>query len=77
MVIEKENQLKNKESRLSFKNSFYSNEQRIPINGLIWMGSVDQMITQLEDKIKEGYEIVKNINKYFTIDTLNLIIVIN
>jgi O-succinylbenzoate synthase len=43
----------------SFESSFSKGQNGIPINGLIWMGSVDQMITQLEDKIKEGYEIVK------------------
>ncbi|MDO7613049.1 MAG: o-succinylbenzoate synthase [Crocinitomicaceae bacterium] len=43
----------------SFESSFSKGQHGIPINGLIWMGSVDQMITQLEDKIKEGYKIVK------------------
>jgi len=53
------NQLKNKESRLSFKNSFYSNEQRIPINGLIWMGEISFMRQQIEDKIAQGFSTIK------------------
>ncbi len=43
----------------SFESSFSKGQGGIPINGLIWMGSPDQMITQLENKIREGYEIVK------------------
>lgn len=43
----------------SFESSFSKGHGGIPINGLIWMGSSDQMLTQLENKIREGYEIVK------------------
>jgi O-succinylbenzoate synthase len=43
----------------SFESSFSKGHGGIPINGLIWMGSSDQMMTQIENKIREGYEIVK------------------
>ena len=43
----------------SFESSFSKGHGGIPINGLIWMGSSGQMITQVENKIREGYEIVK------------------
>ena len=35
---------------LHFDTQFTHHQQMIPINGLIWMGDVDTMMTQLEQK---------------------------
>jgi o-succinylbenzoate synthase len=44
---------------LHFDTQFTHHQQMIPINGLIWMGDVDAMTTQLEQKIKLGFSCVK------------------
>ena len=44
--------------RLIFENEFI-NGQRIPINGLIWMGGLDFMLQQVEIKIRDGFSCVK------------------
>jgi O-succinylbenzoate synthase len=51
--------LENGGKREIFSNSFYSNEQRIPINGLIWMGKPDFMKEQIIEKINAGYTTIK------------------
>lgn len=42
-----------------FQNSFTSGEFKIPINGLVWMGSSEFMLQQVTEKIKEGYKCIK------------------
>ena len=42
-----------------FASPFVNGEQPIPINGLIWMGDKSWMLKQLEDKLKEGYQVLK------------------
>lgn len=42
-----------------FKSDFTSGEKLIPINGLIWMGSIDQMKNRIENKLSEGYRCLK------------------
>ncbi|UXP33957.1 o-succinylbenzoate synthase [Reichenbachiella agarivorans] len=42
-----------------FDNSFYNDQQPIPINGLIWMGEEDFMLNQIEEKIKLGFKCLK------------------
>ncbi len=48
----------NNGNRVIFKNKFLSGE-KIPINGLIWMGNRDFMEQQIRQKIKEGYSCFK------------------
>lgn len=42
-----------------FDTPFSSGEAKIPVNGLIWMGSESFMQEQLEDKLEEGYSCIK------------------
>lgn len=38
---------------------FTRGEEGIPINGLVWMGTHDEMLARLEAKLKQGYGCVK------------------
>ena len=38
---------------------FSRGETGIPINGLVWMGSYDEMLRRLEEKINAGYHCIK------------------
>lgn len=38
---------------------FFLGEEKIPINGLVWMGNRQEMIAQAEEKIKAGYTCIK------------------
>ena len=40
-------------------NTFYDQGAPLPINGLIWMGSKEFMLTQIDQKLQEGYECLK------------------
>jgi o-succinylbenzoate synthase len=51
--------LKNGGESVIFKNSFSSGKRKLPINGLIWMGSEDFMQEQIEQKISEGFTTLK------------------
>lgn len=42
-----------------FQNDFCSGLQKIPINGLIWMGSAEFMRAQIEQKLQQGYSCLK------------------
>lgn len=42
-----------------FDNAFTKGQAGIPMNGLIWMGSYDQMMEQVEQKLDEGYTTLK------------------
>lgn len=42
-----------------FKNDFSAGKQRIPINGLIWMGDLAFMQEQVAAKIKAGFKTIK------------------
>jgi o-succinylbenzoate synthase len=44
--------------RVLFENSFV-NAKPIPINGLIWMGDLDQMLQQASIKIEAGFRCIK------------------
>ncbi len=50
--------LRNGGKRVIFKNSFVDGKP-IPINGLIWMSGMDQMLQQIEIKIREGFDCLK------------------
>ncbi len=45
--------------RKFYNNNFTENKDLIKINGLIWMGEIDFMIKQLEEKIKLGFDCIK------------------
>ena len=42
-----------------FENNFSLNNYKIPINGLIWMGDISFMKSQIDQKIKEGFKTIK------------------
>lgn len=44
---------------LLFDTAFARGEQGIPINGLVWMGSYDEMLLRIEEKLSQGYHCVK------------------
>jgi O-succinylbenzoate synthase len=39
--------------------AFYAGDQDIPINGLVWMSSEEDMMKQLEQKLAEGFGCIK------------------
>ncbi|UII24930.1 o-succinylbenzoate synthase [Fulvivirga maritima] len=45
--------------RKLFNNDFVLKQQPLPINGLIWMGEMDFMKSQVDRKIEEGYTCIK------------------
>lgn len=46
-------------SPVLFDTPFGRGEEGIPINGLVWMGSHDEMMTRIEEKLKAGFRCVK------------------
>ena len=46
-------------SSVLFDTPFGRGEEGIPINGLVWMGSYDEMLLRLEEKMKQGFRCVK------------------
>ncbi|HET8858960.1 o-succinylbenzoate synthase [Marivirga sp.] len=42
-----------------FDTPFYKGEERIPINGLIWMGSEEFMQQQIQEKLDAGFNCIK------------------
>lgn len=51
--------LSQKHPFILFPSAFTQGEQSIPINGLIWMGQKDFMLTQIIQKLNEGYKVLK------------------
>lgn len=47
------------QSNLIYDNPASRGQQKIPINGLIWMGDLDFMVQQLEDKLTLGFTTIK------------------
>jgi len=45
--------------KIIFSNDFTLGKRGISINGLVWMGSKDSMLTQVQDKINQGYQCIK------------------
>ncbi|MDA0196598.1 MAG: o-succinylbenzoate synthase [Bacteroidetes bacterium] len=45
--------------RIIFDNPFSRSEAEIPINGLVWMGDKDFMLSQIDAKIEAGYDCLK------------------
>lgn len=50
--------LQNGGKRIVFDNDFVRGKQ-LPINGLIWMGDVDFMMRQINDKVSQGFRCIK------------------
>lgn len=46
-------------THLVFKNDFTQKGKPIPINGLIWMGTAEEMQQQIDKKLEEGYNCIK------------------
>lgn len=42
-----------------FDTPFSRGEQSIPINGLVWMGSHDEMLRRMEEKLQQGFRCIK------------------
>ncbi len=42
-----------------FPSDFTTNKMPIPINGLIWMGTLDEMEKQIDEKLKQGFDCIK------------------
>ncbi len=51
--------LKNGGNEIIFDNDFSKGLTSIPINGLIWMGSEEEMQIQIDEKLKLGYKTIK------------------
>ncbi|WP_342083556.1 o-succinylbenzoate synthase [Dyadobacter sp. OTU695] len=45
--------------RVLFKNGFSGNGEGILMNGLIWMGSYENMLAQVEEKLAQGFTTLK------------------
>lgn len=51
--------LRNDGIRKFFDTDFYNSEKGIDINGLVWMGSKEFMLEQIQQKIKQNYSCIK------------------
>lgn len=49
----------NGSQKIIFPSAFTADEEPIPINGLIWMGTKEQMLQQLNEKLKNGFTCLK------------------
>jgi o-succinylbenzoate synthase len=46
-------------TRILFPSAFTRGETPIPINGLVWMGDKDFMLRQIEEKLDQGFTVIK------------------
>ena len=46
-------------SNVLFDNAFSRGEVGIPINGLVWMGTHDEMLARMEEKLRQGFRCIK------------------
>ena len=46
-------------NHILFDTAFTRGKATLPINGLIWMSSFDNMKTQIDEKVKNGFKIIK------------------
>ena len=46
-------------SHVLFDNAFSRGEEGIPMNGLVWMGTHDEMLARLEEKLRQGFHCIK------------------
>lgn len=45
--------------RILFPSKFTNGHEQITINGLIWMGSIQYMINQINEKVQQGFSCIK------------------
>ena len=45
--------------RKVFDSPFYNQQETIKINGLVWIGSKEEMLKRLQTKLKEGFDCIK------------------
>jgi o-succinylbenzoate synthase len=45
--------------KVLFDSDFTEGKKNIPINGLVWMGHIDFMFSQVTDKLKQGFKCIK------------------
>ncbi len=45
--------------RICYPSPFIEGKYKIPINGLVWMGKKDVMISRIDDKINSGFHTIK------------------
>ena len=46
-------------NKILFPGDFTKGKKQIPINGLVWMGSKEFMLQQIERKLKDGFKCIK------------------
>ncbi|MTI22999.1 o-succinylbenzoate synthase [Fulvivirga sp. RKSG066] len=46
-------------SRTIFDNDFSKGKGKIPINGLVWMGHMEDMLSQITQKVEQGFTCIK------------------
>lgn len=51
--------LKNGGKRMFFDTPFTHGKKRLPINGLVWMGDISFMQSQIDEKIRSGFDCIK------------------
>jgi len=51
--------LQSQEGGVLFDTAFTRGEVGIPINGLVWMGSYEEMLQRMEEKLEKGFRCVK------------------
>lgn len=51
--------IKNQSNNIYFPSKFTEGKQGIKINGLIWMGTIDFMKSQIEEKLVQGFSCIK------------------
>ena len=51
--------LNNGGNRMYFDNEFYHGTKSLPINGLIWMGSLPYIQEQIQEKLNAGFKTIK------------------
>lgn len=49
----------NQEEGVYFDNAYTRGQKTLPVNGLIWMGSPEFMLKQIDEKLAEGYTCLK------------------
>ncbi|MDB5273802.1 MAG: chloromuconate cycloisomerase [Chitinophagaceae bacterium] len=42
-----------------YRNGFFKGQRAIPINGLVWMNTLEHMQQQIEEKLEQGYRCIK------------------
>ena len=45
--------------RVCYDNGFATGDYHIPINGLVWMGTKDEMIARIDEKVNAGFGVIK------------------